>query len=488
MWRKTSCVLAVGLVIGSLRLTAQDANAVLDQAAKAIGGELTSIQYAGSGAAFTVGQSPRADAPWPGAALKTYTALVNYTTPAMRQEIVRVQLQNPPPGVMAQPITGEQRQVQVVSGRKAWNVAGENATPSLGAVVDRLTLLWSTPHGFLRAAKASGASAKSETVAGRTLTRVSFTAHGKIKMTGLINEQHQIEKIETWVDNAVLGDMLVETAFSDYKPFGAVTYPGRIVQKQGGHTTLDLTIASVEANPAADIPVPANVEQATLPAVKAEAQKLADGVFYVTGGSHHSVAVEFKDHLVVIEGPQNEERSLAVIAEVKKAIPTKPIKYLVNTHYHFDHSGGIRTYAAEGATIVTHQLNRKFYDTAFAAPRTINPDKLAIAKKAATFESVGAKKVLTDSGRTIELHEIQGSPHNEGFLMAYLPKEKLLVEVDAWSPPAPNAPPPTTVSPAALNLYENIQRLKLDVASIVPLHGRVMTMAEFAAAVGKPGS
>ena len=319
MWRKTSCVLAVGLVIGSLRLTAQDATAVLDQAAKAIGGELTSIQYAGSGAAFTVGQSPRADAPWPGAALKTYTALVNYTTPAMRQEIVRVQLQNPPPGVMAQPITGEQRQVQVVSGRKAWNVAGENATPSLGAVVDRLTLLWSTPHGFLRAAKASGASAKSETVAGRTLTRVSFTAHGKIKMTGLINEQHQIEKIETWVDNAVLGDMLVETAFSDYKPFGAVTYPGRIVQKQGGHTTLDLTIASVEANPAADIPVPANVEQATLPAVKAEAQKLADGVFYVTGGSHHSVAVEFKDHLVVIEGPQNEERSLAVIAELKKA-------------------------------------------------------------------------------------------------------------------------------------------------------------------------
>lgn len=485
MWRKSSCVLTAILVVGSWRLTAQDASAVLEQASKAIGGDLASIQYSGSGAAFTLGQAPRADAPWPGAALKSYTALIDYATPAMRQEIVRTRLQNPPPGVFAQPITGEQRQVLVVSGARAWNVAGENATPALGAVSDRLTLLWSTPHGFLRAARASGATVKAETIGGRKLTRVSFSAHGKSRMTGLLNDRHQLETIETWVDNPVLGDMPVETTFSDYKAFGAVTFPARIVQKQGGHTTLDLTITSVEPNAAADIQVPANVQQASLPAVKVEAQKLADGVFYLTGGSHHSVALDFKDHIVVIEGPQNEERSTAVIAEVKKAIPNKPIKYLVNTHYHFDHSGGIRTYAAEGATILTHELNRKFYDRASAAPRTINPDKLAAAKKSPTFESVGAKKVLTDGTRTIELHEIQGSPHNEGFLMAYLPKEKLLIEVDAWTPPAPNAPPPTAVNPAALNLYENIQRLKLDVDQVVPLHGRVMKLADLATAVGK---
>jgi glyoxylase-like metal-dependent hydrolase (beta-lactamase superfamily II) len=478
-------VLAAVLLASSWRITAQDAGAVVERASKAIGGEVNSLQITATGASFTLGQSPKVDTPWPGAAIKSYTAVINYATPAMRQEIVRTQLQNPPPGVFATPMTGEQRQVAVVSGDRAWNVAADNtATAAPAAVVDRLTLLWSTPQGFLRAAKAYGATSKVETIGGRKLTRLAFT--GKHRMSGLLNDQQQLEKVEAWIDNAVLGDMLVETSLSDYKPFGSVTFPARIVQKQGGHTTLDLTVSAVEANVAADIAVPENVASATPPAVKVEAQKLADGVFYLIGGSHHSVAVEFKDHIVVIEGPQSEARSTAVIDEVKKTIPNKPIKYLVNTHYHFDHSGGIRTYAAEGATIVTHQLNRKFYDRAFAAPRTINPDKLALAKKKATFENVGDKKVMTDGTMTLELHHIQDNPHNDGFLMAYLPKQKLVIEVDAWTPPAPNATAPQTPSPASVNLYENIQRLKLDVTSVVPLHGRVMTMNDFAAAIGKP--
>lgn len=487
MWRCcASCVIAAGLVAGSWQVVAQDAAAVLDQATKALGGDVTSIQITGSGAAFTLGQSPKVDTPWPGVALKSYTAAINYATPAMRQESVRTQLQTPPPGVFATPLAGEQRQVAVVSGSKAWNVAADNtANPAPAAVVDRLTLLWSTPHGFLRAARASGAAVTAETAGGRKLTRVTFTAHGKSRMTGLLNEKQQLEKVETWVPNPVLGDMHVETTFSDYKPFGTLVFPSRIVQKQGGHATLDLTVSGVEAGATADLAVPANVESATPPAVKAEAQKLADGVYYVIGGSHHSVAVEFTDHVVVIEGPQHEERSTAVIDEVKKTIPNKPIRYLVNTHYHFDHSGGVRTYAAEGATIVTHELNRPFYERAYAAPRTLNPDRLARAKGTAKIETVGAKKVLTDGSRTLELHHIQGNPHNDGFLMAWLPAEKILVEVDVWAPPAPNAPPPATPPPAAVSLYENIQRLKLDVVSIAPLHGRVGTLKELATTVGK---
>jgi glyoxylase-like metal-dependent hydrolase (beta-lactamase superfamily II) len=490
MWRKATCLLAAVLLVSSWRLTAQEAGAVLDQATKALGGDVNSLQITGSGSSFTLGQSPKVDTPWPGQTVKSYTALINYAAPAMRQEIVRTQMLTPPPGVTASTVAGEQRQVGVVSGSRAWNVSADNNTTAApAAVADRLTLLWSTPHGFLRAARASGAIVKTETAAGRKGTRVTFTAHGKNRMSGVINAQNQLEKVETWVDNAVLGDMLVETTYADYKAFGTVTFPTRIVQKTGGHPTLDLTITAVEANPAADLPVPANVESAPPPAIKVEAQKLADGVYYIIGGSHHSVALDFKDHVVVIEGPQSEARSIAVIDEVKKTIPGKPIRYLVNTHYHFDHSGGIRTYAAEGATIVTHELNKKFYERAFAAPRTINPDRLALAKKAARIETVGDRKVMTDGTRTLELLHIQGNPHNDGFLMAYLPKEKLLIEVDAWSPPAPNAPPPATPvtpAPAAVSLYENIQRLKLDVTSVVPLHGRVMTLNDLAAAVGKP--
>src|SRR5438034_10548799 len=88
---------------------------------------------------------------------------------------------------------------------------------------------------------------------------------------------------------------------------------------------------------------------------------LTDGVFYIRGATHHSAAVEFADHVVVVEGPLNEQRSLAVIAEVKKLVPNKPIRYLVNTHHHFDHSGGLRTYVDQGVTIITHAINKPFY-------------------------------------------------------------------------------------------------------------------------------
>jgi glyoxylase-like metal-dependent hydrolase (beta-lactamase superfamily II) len=174
-----------------------------------------------------------------------------------------------------------------------------------------------------------------------------------------------------------------------------------------------------------------------------------------------------------------------VIAEVKKLIPSKPIRYLINTHYHFDHSGGLRTYVAEGATIVTHETNKAFYERTFKAPHTLNPDRLWREKKKAKILAVGAKHVMSDGSRTLELHHIQANPHNTGFIMAWLPKEKLLVEVDAYTPLAPEAAPPKTPSPASLNLYENIERLRLDVNQIAALHGRVVTIADLRKTIGK---
>ena len=165
-------------------------------------------------------------------------------------------------------------------------------------------------------------------------------------------------------------------------------------------------------------------------------EKLADGVYYLKGGTHHSVAIDQKDHIVVVEAPQNEERSLAVIAKVKETIPNKPIRYLINTHVHFDHSGGLRTYVDEGATIVTHQMNRPYYEQAWAAPHTLNPDRLAQSKKTATFETFTDKHVLTDGSRTIEIHQIAGGGHNDAFAMVYLPAEKILIEGDAYTPAA----------------------------------------------------
>src|SRR5207244_12685261 len=128
--------------------------------------------------------------------------------------------------------------------------------------------------------------------------------------------------------------------------------------------------------------LPDNVRGAQPPPVRVESQKLADGVYYLTGGSHHSLAIEMKDHSVLVDTPLNEERALAVIAKTKELIANKPIQYLVTTHHHWDHLGGIRTAIDEGATIVTHEINKAFIERVAKTPHTINPDRLSRSQKA----------------------------------------------------------------------------------------------------------
>ena len=104
--------------------------------------------------------------------------------------------------------------------------------------------------------------------------------------------------------------------------------------------------------------------------MKVESQKLGDGAWWLGGGSHHSVVVEFKDYIAIVETPLTEERAEAVLAEARKLAPNKPIKYVINTHHHFDHSGGLRAVVAEGITIITNEQNKAFYEQAWKTPHT----------------------------------------------------------------------------------------------------------------------
>src|SRR6185503_1557503 len=147
-----------------------------------------------------------------------------------------------------------------------------------------------------------------------------------------------------------------------------------------------------------------------------QSEKLADGVYRITGG-YVALAVEMKDHVVVLEGPQNEARGLAVIAETKRVIPNKPIRYVVNTHAHFDHGSGLAPFAAEGITIITHQNNKAFLEKALSGPRTLVGDNLAKSNRKPKVDGVGDKRELKDGTHTIELHHVKNLEHTDGMLI-----------------------------------------------------------------------
>jgi glyoxylase-like metal-dependent hydrolase (beta-lactamase superfamily II) len=475
---ETLVVMAAAILLSPLAAHAQDGRSVLESVAKAMGATtLKSIQYSGSGVSFASGQSPAPGMPWPRFNVKSYTRTASYETASLRDELVRTQAEDPPRGGGLQPIRGEQRQIFLVSGDHAWNVVADAAIPAPIALAERQLQLWSTPHGVIKAAIANNA-----TVQGRT---IAFALPGRFTVKAMVDDRSLVEKIEAWIPSPVLGDMAVEVSYSDYRDFGGVKFPMKIRQTAGGFPTLDLTVSAVRPNVAADVRVPDAVRQVTAPYARVATQMVADGVWYVTGGTHHSVVIEMNDHVIVAEAPLNDERAVAVLAEVKNLVANKPIRYVINSHHHFDHSGGLRAFAAEGVTVITHEINRAYFERTLAAPASVLPDRLAKSGRKATVEGVRDRRVLSDGTRAVEIHHIAGILHDDGLLMVYLPKEKLLIEADAYTPAPPNTPPPSPANPFSVNLADNITRIGLAADQLLPLHGRMVPLTDLYKAIGR---
>lgn len=467
---------------------AQDARSVLDGLARTLGA-VTSIQYSGTGYVYGFGQSYQPGGPWVKFNLKSYTFAADYERQASREEQVRTYLDPPERGGTAVFI-GELRQVALLSGDVAWNAAPDGSAAPQPLTVDARQLqIPISPHGFVKAAMGTAPTVAVRTVNGRRVTVVSFMWKGKYRINGYISDQNLLEKVETWMPDPLLGDMLVENVFLNYRDVAGIKFPGRIVQTQGGFPVLDVTIADVRTNAMAAIEVPEAARRPGLPVSRVEVVKVADGVWLLVAPvGPNSLAVEFRDYVAVVEAPFSEERSLAVIAETKKLVPAKPIRYLINTHHHFDHSSGIRPFVADGVTIVTHRINADFYNRIFALPRTLSPDQLSARPRPARFETLTDKYVLSDGSRSLELHLLEGNTHNPGLLLVYLPKEKLLHQADAFTAPPPGAPLPPAVNminARNLNLAANIDRLRLQVDQITAAHGRVMPIGDLWKAIGR---
>ena len=456
---RPAIVVAVAFVVaGSAAATMQQEAAVtLEEVARTIGASsLKSVRYAGTGFTYSFAQNYRPDVAYP-KFHATYVRTIDFERRLSREETVRTQFENPPRGGGGQPLYREAPGAAMTSDETAWGG---------GAV----TL---TPHGFVNAALASTVTTGTTRAGGRPLTSFTFTNPRGFKVTGYVNAARLVEKTETWVPNPILGDTLIETTFSDYADYAGVKFPRRVVQKQGGFDVLDVTVAEVQPNAAVNLPAPA---AATPQQASTKSERVADGVWYLTGTPDpNSQVVEFRDFTVVVESSVSEGRALANIAEAKRLAPAKPIRFHVNSHHHGDHAAGVRAFIAEGATIVTHDMNRRFYEQVLLkAPRTLQPDALAKSPRAASFVWVRDRHVITDGAQTLEIHHVPNG-HAANLLMGYLPQQKLLLITDIFNDfgmPRPNDPPPGVVSPYYAALGERIRQLKLDVQWIAPSHGR----------------
>jgi glyoxylase-like metal-dependent hydrolase (beta-lactamase superfamily II) len=463
-----------------VQAVAADATAVLKRADAAMGAAgLKTLRYAGSGSAWQFGQAYK-PGPWPKLYLASYERLIDYERVAWREDLVRSRAE--PTGGGAVPATGEQRLSMALGGAFAWNQVGPAPAATPRDVANRVHDLWITPHGVLKAAMRNQAALAFRSEGGRELAAVSFTEPGQYAATAYLNENYLVERVESRMPNPVLGDTPVVTHYDAYQHFGGIQFPTRIRQSAGGQPVFDLAVIEVQPNAPADIAVPETVRGF---AERVTSEKVADGVWYLAGGSHHSVAIEMRDHLVVVESPLYDGRAAPMLEAAQKLVPGKPIRSVINSHFHFDHAGGLRAAAAAGASIVVPQGSKAWYEKALANPNRISPDLLAKSGRKAKVVGAGEKLVLKDTARAVEIHAIKDSVHAVPFLMVYLPKEKLLIEADAYTPLAPNAAPPSPPNPNNVNLVQNIERLKLQVDRILPLHGRVVPMAELLRTVGR---
>lgn len=525
MFKKPVAALILAAAVTSWAAV-QDAKTVIDNASKAMGyDQLKSIEYSGSGVEGTaMGQAQSAAKGWPHFTLKTYTRYIDVNAGTGQQTALRSRPAEPD-GQLAgggglAPVP-EAQNTTVIGANAGWNAKLDVAL---------------SPPGFLKlASTASNATVSQRTVNGKKYTVVSFPVEQKAPsgvpytVSGYIDSQNMVVKVETKVEDAVIGDMLVEQSYSDYKDFGGVKFPMKIVQTRAGLAWTDLTVTDVKPNASAPAAPAAGGRggrggggsgaaaegrgqaagrgsrgapaaegrgggggRGGAPAAAAvTSKKLGEGIYLITGG-YRSVAVEMKDHIVLLEAPQSEMTATSIIAEVKKAIPNKPIKYVVNTHTHSDHSGGLRAAVAEGAIIITHESNKPLYEKWFTNSRTLlMPDKMSQSEKKAKFEYIGEKKVLKDSMNTIELYHIKAA-HAEDLLIAYLPSIKAVFEADAFNPPAPNAAPPQTVNGFEKLLADKLDEFKLDVNTIISVHqpgggDRDVTKADLLKNIGKAG-
>jgi glyoxylase-like metal-dependent hydrolase (beta-lactamase superfamily II) len=404
----------------------------------------------------------------------------------------------------------------------------EITTPTFGAVIDdkgaqqpmsgiRLAAHWrererASPRMLVRALEApdSIAALGDQKVGDRSLPAVSIKTRAGTFTVLFDRTTHLPAIIRTRDADSVYGDSNYDLVLSDWKDVGGGAKRAHTLSFQlNGVEVQRLTLKEVTL----DTPIPAGTfavsddvrAKAKTAATDAPYQwvlrrlflgrfldsdkvyypeggglkltELAPNVQHVVGGTHNSLIVAMKDGIVVFDAPISEGQSRWVIDAAKAKYPGKPIKQLVLTHHHMDHSSGARTYVAEGAEIVAPGQARPFFEKMFQAEHKLAPDTLALQPKPAKIVDVKDTMSLKDDMVEIKLYNIP-NPHSDGMIIGHVVDPNLVWVTDLISPRGP-----IDRSPATVAVGDVLRKAGISGSTIVGGHGTTAKQAEIAAAL-----
>ena len=326
-------------------------------------------------------------------------------------------------------------------------------------------------------------------------------------------------RVRTLDFDNIWGDVDFDLVLSDWQPIG--TGGGaRLAMSQryelNGRTVADMRITQVTPNPAinpAGMAIPANLRAAaSRPAVgnipyqwvirrqfigtyldsehpsfdaqvtqTLRMQELAPGVQHIVGGSHNALVVEMRDHLIVFDAPVNDWQSNWTIRTAQARYANKPVRYLVLTHHHMDHAGGLRAYLAQGATLVVGRGATAHYRKVLASPATRNPDVAPRDYSKVNIIEVSDRYTMSDGKREVSAH-LTENPHVEGMLIGYVADARLGFVTDIWSPGA--APLPDQINSPLAAVVNAARRAGIQPLRFAGGHGSTGDYAPLAGLAG----